>query len=1604
MATITRPITNDFPASSASKIPDSYILSNGTDSPHHYNTAPMGNIRGDGPRGGGGTDPYQRDLSRSEASRSLATTRSSPENGKVPQPPPRISSIHKGSSSSSGAAGIGGRKGSEEEIDGRNHVQHRTASSSISHPGGRGNRENDVEIQYRSASISLSNPGEVLSSSASHQGERVGRYQRHSYEDILDMKSPQRGDSGRFNTLQPNRRLRKDPASQPNVTLRRTSGAGGAGGAGEDGSGTGGGSSMHSKFSASQPQLNLLNSRSLIMKPKDRIKSIFVPDSDENSEADFEDYGSGYDPSLMKLSRSNLQKHVVAVKMPVVPPLMPTPQPRNFSTQSEKKKSRYGSDPNLLDTSCESDGRREDTQSPRTPPQREEKSPSPLSPRQRAQSIGGSEERVPTTDIARAYREHLMGKIDDKSKSLSPSPSSSSSTDIVSPAQSGLSNTTEDSLSLRVRNITLSQLQSLVIPDKACFPRILPPNGEGGQLASTVLNEGHQPPQPQTNVFTASATNSVTAYSTSGRGTGGEENAPSSHALMDTRHYSGKLSSGGSNGLLLLNASPYSRGEGGNESVDYLEEHPGAQRMHSTESYKPQGFYIPPSTITTGTSTATAVPKSNIYCTLPRNNIKQRVSLSNESREREIRNRAQSITDITMIGTSQHSSGAGAAAAGGGGGGQAMRDSRPLSNSMDSWRDPPFTQQLQRASGSVSSSESSSAYFSSNSQDAPKDFEQTNYPSILSHDHHHGYGHHGQTEPRKVSFGPVTIPEKQAASINSSTNQKMKPPTLPKPSIAPRQKGRKGISVAAMATYHERASSEPSPQTTAYHQLDSSSGVLSHGVNTGGGGSGGGAQVLQISDPVSQKRGDNLMKCRQNPFHSNSNAGRLSTSLQEIQEGSKEIEDSSSISSGPHLSEFISLNLSQFPKRIQISRRFSSRSMKVALSEGDKLDLHFVRQTKSVVMMKNSDTYTIPLNTAADFSILYDPFRVEKVALLGFSFKTAGALMDLKIPPCIVAATRSYDGGKRESSIEEGEILVLEGTRTFFHGKLLKVFSLKYSTAKYLDEKCEGGFTTHPGMTKMKLATIYEHSIPLPQKAIIYPRGSVIKKSFLESTSVTLEEFCVVKSVIATTTPPSSSNNVVSPVLSILTDLDAAVIEVPCPKSEIPKMRAHTKRILDTFDPKALTHYFDMSSVEAHDAQCALLTNLDQEMDCYDAEIMTSNFITLPRKQVRKLKPAGMSMEAPRTGMEHTAMDERVESRLRAVERKYDDIASKFFRMLNHLEEVSTKVNQVHNFLNKAPMDKKRKNDFPLLPRSRSEEDEEGERRSSNNSTRSSSIELSLSSTSDEAVALRSPSAVYDQLKTYSFKEPESDMTNVKDFITSNPHSHTKSSHVMESDGSYPRSNSSRVSESVTVDSSSRSPSQSHSISSHTSKREGRKTSSPSHSKSSHGSESDSFGRDVKHPGGAEDDVFVSSKKSVKPTVLPKPKVLRGVQPGGVVSHTLKVMPAKESGAHLQPGAVVSHSPKVLSPPLIQPGVVINHSPQTSSKILPPETIDLKDYLITSSSASSSSRQARSSSTEGEISSHKDLMVDDDFNDDLTNWCSQIEEELTQLYNDSILS
>ena len=215
-----------------------------------------------------------------------------------------------------------------------------------------------------------------------------------------------------------------------------------------------------------------------------------------------------------------------------------------------------------------------------------------------------------------------------------------------------------------------------------------------------------------------------------------------------------------------------------------------------------------------------------------------------------------------------------------------------------------------------------------------------------------------------------------------------------------------------------------------------------------------------------------------------------------------ETKEESSLSEGMLLPEFVKKYSESFPLHIKVLKGYCGPSSRLTISTSDTYNIHFIKHTKVVAIKDAHDTpYSIPLNSAIEFGMVYDPNNNHSEAVNGLMFTKVSEIMALPTPPKVFCALKAFRGEDEKSTLYDNEILVVKQVlkSRFKSKRALKVYSLLTQSEKLLPEDCTGQFTTQPYMVRMHLPEMIEHVIyPFPHQAIIFLGAEVYQNPEME--------------------------------------------------------------------------------------------------------------------------------------------------------------------------------------------------------------------------------------------------------------------------------------------------------------------------------------------------------------------------------------------------------------------------------------------------------------------------------------------------------------------------
>ena len=293
--------------------------------------------------------------------------------------------------------------------------------------------------------------------------------------------------------------------------------------------------------------------------------------------------------------------------------------------------------------------------------------------------------------------------------------------------------------------------------------------------------------------------------------------------------------------------------------------------------------------------------------------------------------------------------------------------------------------------------------------------------------------------------------------------------------------------------------------------------------------------------------------------------------------------------------DFISKCSGALPLGVSIQNTESVSSQRlVATRQCSNFNIHFIKHSKVVIIHDHygGECFSVPLSSSVKFGLIYDQLSDSNTDHTTY-FETAGEVMNLKQLPYIICATKQYDGGALEKSVAAGEILFVRGikrAKAIGRGKCLKANSIN-GDEKLLGSKCCGGFTTAPHECQLNLLVMMQHSIPLPQQAMLFSNTEIL--SYLPQNMIdnpiTLDRIQGETSAIMTA---RDIDEVESWMYDVSTEMKLWIKKLSLSAEEQEDLNAETNVLYTTFDPLYTQHYAEKSDDNGIALQHVLTVNV----------------------------------------------------------------------------------------------------------------------------------------------------------------------------------------------------------------------------------------------------------------------------------------------------------------------------------------------------------------------------------------------------------------------------
>ena len=365
------------------------------------------------------------------------------------------------------------------------------------------------------------------------------------------------------------------------------------------------------------------------------------------------------------------------------------------------------------------------------------------------------------------------------------------------------------------------------------------------------------------------------------------------------------------------------------------------------------------------------------------------------------------------------------------------------------------------------------------------------------------------------------------------------------------------------------------------------------------------------------------------------------------------------------LAKLADTHSSRFPVKIYLLDGYYGQTAHFTLSSSDMFDVHFTKRTQVMTVRDSLGTnYSIPLNSAIQFGMIYKPRFLKEDELPQTVFQTVGELLSLDPLPKVVRATSQWGklsekGGK--AAVEENELLIVKGVYkpALRNKRALKCYSVQNKIRKLLPEECEGNFSVAPEQTKLH---VYEFAMKLkdifPCKAMMFlyddsvrdsPLFRSIPKSLFKKPmiiiNVTVEASLTATSVSFkpppnrahkdaspdyqddgnTTKPKKSLQLMEIPLDSHLAGLEVEILEPPN-EAETEKMYMNTQEVMKKMDKQPYMILLDKGSDSINDAQSLFYMQVRSDKRDLGVELETSKTIY---ERIDTAAPSGLASPTP---------------------------------------------------------------------------------------------------------------------------------------------------------------------------------------------------------------------------------------------------------------------------------------------------------------------------------------------------------------------------------------
>lgn len=292
------------------------------------------------------------------------------------------------------------------------------------------------------------------------------------------------------------------------------------------------------------------------------------------------------------------------------------------------------------------------------------------------------------------------------------------------------------------------------------------------------------------------------------------------------------------------------------------------------------------------------------------------------------------------------------------------------------------------------------------------------------------------------------------------------------------------------------------------------------------------------------------------------------------------------------LLEFLNEYGDKLPLSIVVTSGYHGESNNATISAFDKLNIHFVKKTTVVITKSLSGEFRIPITSALEFCLVYNPNNNFEEALKGFKFNTIADILKSKHKPKVVCCTQQWR--KNECNVTQGELLIIPNvpTKSSKKSNTFMVYSITFSEEKCLTADCEGHFTTCPSALHLPLLEMVQ-LIPdaFPCQACIYMQKPGVRDMlkniprYLSSEVLTLIETTTEVALVASSAFQEEPKEIIMEIPVDIPEVKVAVISSDNSEDHAEKLYGITCHVFETYNPKTVQNLKDANSVEQYSVQ-----------------------------------------------------------------------------------------------------------------------------------------------------------------------------------------------------------------------------------------------------------------------------------------------------------------------------------------------------------------------------------------------------------------------------------